>query len=211
MNTYRPSIENMPHRIAALPISDNGYPIPYFVAKIDGKHDFRVIDPLKIHRCVRDKLCWICGDKLGKFKAFSAGPLLTVTRLSGEPPSHTDCAEFAARTCPFMLLPRSKMHTAEIDGTTAIPAMLTHNPGVTVIWVTDSYEVIRGGHSVAFLAGEPISVHWYAEGQHATRDHAERGIALSLMHAVETSKGNPDTQRMLMESAADIDAYLPLE
>jgi hypothetical protein len=35
----------MPDRFKGLQISDEGYPIPYFVGWVDGKPDFRLADP----------------------------------------------------------------------------------------------------------------------------------------------------------------------
>ena len=37
----------MPSRIAALPVDERGYPVPWFVAWIDGKPEFRCADPAK--------------------------------------------------------------------------------------------------------------------------------------------------------------------
>ncbi len=69
-----------------------GYPVPFVQMWIDGKPDFRVIDPEKSTQCVNDKLCAICGIHLGEFCWFIGGSLCM----------HEHCAEFASRTCPFV-------------------------------------------------------------------------------------------------------------
>jgi hypothetical protein len=45
----------------------NGYPVPFVQMWIDGKPDFRVIDPYRVDECAEQKLCAICGRKLGQY------------------------------------------------------------------------------------------------------------------------------------------------
>lgn len=72
---------DMPPRIARLPVNDAGYPVPWFVAWIDGKPDFRVIGPAKLPKAVKEGRCWICGDKItGPTVAFVIGPMCAVNR-----------------------------------------------------------------------------------------------------------------------------------
>src|SRR5215471_20238556 len=98
----------MPERVAKLPRDEKGRPVPWFVAWPDGKPDFRCVDAPKIYIAYRDQLCWICGEKLGKFLAFPIGPMCAVNHIASEPPSHKDCAIYAAMACPFLATP--KMH-----------------------------------------------------------------------------------------------------
>jgi len=79
-----------------------GYPVPFVQMWIDGKPDFRVIDPEKSTQCVNDKLCAICGIHLGEFCWFIGGSLCKQTHLFADAPMHEHCAEFASRTCPFV-------------------------------------------------------------------------------------------------------------
>src|SRR3981189_2409882 len=113
----------MPDRFKKLPISDKGFPIPYFVGELDGRRDFRVIRPDAIAACFNKRLCWLCGEKLGQYLAFVIGPMCSVNRVSSEPPSHRECAEYAVRACPF--LSRPKMRRNE-EG---LPELETHSPG----------------------------------------------------------------------------------
>jgi hypothetical protein len=79
-----------------------GYPVPFVQMWIDGKPDFRVIDPEKSTRCVRQKLCAICGVKLGEFCYFIGGDLCKQNHLFTDPAMHGPCAEFATRACAFL-------------------------------------------------------------------------------------------------------------
>jgi hypothetical protein len=64
----------------------NGYPVPFTQVWIDGKPDFRAVDPAKTMRCVQEKLCAICGRRLGEKSRFIGGPLSKNNRLFTDPP-----------------------------------------------------------------------------------------------------------------------------
>jgi hypothetical protein len=90
----------VPSRISKLPISEAGFPLPWFTAyDHDGKPVPQLADPAKRMRAVRVNLCWICGEPLGRFKAFILGTMCAVNRTTAEPPSHRDCAEYAMLAC----------------------------------------------------------------------------------------------------------------
>ena len=78
------------------------YPVPFTQMWIDGKPDFRVVDPEKSLKCIQEKLCAICGVKLGEFCYFIGGPLSKQNRLFVDPPMHEQCAVFASTVCPFV-------------------------------------------------------------------------------------------------------------
>ncbi len=128
----RAGLPPLPLRITTLPVDERGFPVPRFVAWIDGKPDFRVVDPRQRARAVRLNRCWICGEAFGAHKAFVVGPMCVVNRVSSEPPSHRECAVFAAQACPFLTLPRARRRDANLPATGEPPGvMLTRNPGVT--------------------------------------------------------------------------------
>jgi hypothetical protein len=78
------------------------YPVPFIVKWIDGKPDFRVVDPEKWDRCVGEKLCSICGYRLGEISFIVGGPETGARHLFFDPPMHKKCAEFSARVCPYV-------------------------------------------------------------------------------------------------------------
>lgn len=165
------NIENMPERINRLPIDDRGYPVPWFVEYVNGKPDFRVIDGRKLVRAVKEKLCWICGEKLGTYLAFTIGPMCAINRTISEPPSHRECAEFSARVCPFLSLPKKKRDEEDLPAgaVEAAGIGLKRNPGVVCVWITKGYMIMRVENGILFRIGDPLETKWYAHGRSATR------------------------------------------
>lgn len=213
-NNLRADFPTLPDRIKDLPVSDNGYPIPFFVSYIDGKPDFRVVDSEKLKSCVKGGLCWICGQKLGRHKAFSGGPMLSVSKVSVEPPSHRDCAVFAAQTCPFMVLPKSKRREANLPTDVSVMGgedNLTHNPGATLVWITSTYDLIASEEGQRyFKIGEPSEVIWYAEGQIAPREMSLKALQGSVEAAFERYSGQPPEQiKKLVDASIAAQHYLP--
>src|ERR1700722_4832356 len=137
----------LPDRIAKLPKSPRGYPVPWFVSWIDGLPEFRMVRPEKIHIAAKNRLCWICGEKMGKASAFVIGPMCAVNHNNAEPPSHPECAEFAVKACPFMLRPNMGRggdgRTREL-GRDPAGVAIKRNPGVMAIWVTKTWHTIKG-------------------------------------------------------------------
>lgn len=164
-----------------LPISKQGYPTPWFVGKVDGEYDFRFANPEKMYAAIKRSLCWLCGQLLGVHKVFVIGPMCSVNRVSAEPPCHFDCADYAARACPFLSKPKMRRNEADMPSVVREPGgMIKRNPGVTAIWVTRSYGLIRNGGGVLFRIGDPERVIWMAEGRTATRAEIDESIRTGL-------------------------------
>lgn len=176
MNAYRTGLPPVPRRMRALPVDARGYPIPWFVADMDGVRDFRVADAHKRAQSILSKLCWVCGQQLATLRHFVVGPMCAITRTTSEPPLHIECAEFSVRACPFMLLPRAKRRRdANMAATNAPGIALDRNPGVSALYTcrhfatfrTDGMDGVGAGWLIEM--GEPMSIDWYAEGRTATR------------------------------------------
>ncbi len=204
-NAYNVAIQRleMPDRFKRLPISDGGFPVPKFVSWIDGKADFRVVDGRWMGKAFGKRLCWLCGEKLGKHMAFVIGPMCAVNRTSSEPPSHLECAEYAAKACPFLTQPNRKRNMEGRSEEAEQPAgiMLERNPGVTLIWVTEKYTAFRAGDGVLFRIGQPSALQWWAKGRTATREE--------IMHSIET--GLPALRQVAMEEGPNSLALLELK
>jgi hypothetical protein len=175
----------VPRRIAALPRNDAGYPIPWFVDYVDGKPDFRLMNGKHLVAAVKHKLCWICGETMGSYKAFVIGPMCAVNRVSAEPPSHADCAKFAAKACPFLANPKQKRRETNLPAgqTDVAGIMIKRNPGVALVWITREYKTFNDGQGgVLFRIGDPEETLWFAHGREATREEVmvsiERGLPL---------------------------------
>jgi hypothetical protein len=186
MTALRPELQDLPERMEILPVSENGYPVPWFVAWIDGKPEFRAMDPNKFIRALKQKRCWVCGERLGTNVCFVAGPMCGINRTSSEPPSHLECGRWSAKNCPFLSNPRmvrredekiDNMHLRENSAGIA----LTRNPGVTMLWITRVFEVFYdAAHKPLIQMGEPESVEWYARGRVATREEVMESIESGL-------------------------------
>lgn len=210
----RATLPPIPGRMRGLPVDERGYPVPHFVAWIDGKPDHRVADPAKLVLAHRLKLCHLCGQSLGSFKAFVVGPMCGINRISSDPPSHRECAEWAAIACPFLSRPHAKRRAALLpDGVEhAAGFAIQRNPGVTLVWVTKSYRVVKaeGGIGGLFAMGEPTSVAFYAEGRPATREEIEESVrtGLPLLEQPAREEG-PPALRALERATATFQKLLP--
>jgi len=163
----------IPRRMRGLPISAQGYPIPWFVPfTYGGEPVTQAADPAKRLRAIRVGLCWCCGELLGTHKCFALGPMCIVTRTTSEPACHRDCAEYAVRACPYLRKPNMKRNPTIPADQKVSPGgiMIERNPGVTVLWITRAYRTFRDpGGSILLSVGEPIEVTFFCEGRRATR------------------------------------------
>src|SRR5262245_13722710 len=106
MTSLRPDLPPLPDYMKSLKLDHRGYPVPWFVDWINGKPDFRVVRPDGPGIAHRKHLCWVCGkSRHTRLAAFVIGPMCAVNRISAEPPSHLECATFAATACPFLTHP----------------------------------------------------------------------------------------------------------
>jgi hypothetical protein len=190
----------LPPRIAALPVDpDRHFPIPWFVAYVNGKPEFRAMDGRKLAAAVKEKRCWVCGDRLGKKLAFLVGPMCAVNRISGEPPSHPGCATFSAKYCPFLSRPameRRRDEKFDALGTESAGFLIERNPGVNLVWTTLSYKVVSDGNKgVLFQMGEPVDLAWFREGRTATRDEVLESVRTGLPILERAADEDPDPAR----------------
>jgi hypothetical protein len=172
----------MPTRLKKLRVSENGFPVPKFVMDVDGKPDFRVINRAFMSNAVRLKLCWLCGEALGRYQAFVVGPMCVISGTNSEPPSHLECAQFAAKACPFLTQPNRKRNEQDLPADAEQPAgePLARNPGVCAVMVTTDYRQFRAKGGVLFEMGPPVSIEWYCHGRAATRDEVMASINSGL-------------------------------
>jgi len=207
MTELRKTLPPLPDRIKTLPLDPRGYPIPWFVGEVDGKRDFRVANQAKRVLAVKKSLCWICGDKLGRHLAFVIGPMCAVNRNTSEPPSHRECAIFAAMACPFLILPKSDYRKPP-EGGARLPHALPGNPGACCVWITNSYSPYRAEDSWLIRIGAPLETLWFAEGRPATREQILESLErrLPALQAIADEEG-PAAQAAL---ARQVNATLQL-
>lgn len=209
----RRGLPELPARVKKLPIDARGYPIPWFVAEVDGVRDFRMADGAKRVRAANHRLCWLCGEKMGRYLAFVIGPMCAVNRNTSEPACHRDCALFAVQSCPFLMRPAAQYRTANMpEGGINLPHGLGGNPGASCIWITETFKPYRTGDSWLIRIGEPIEVLWWAEGKPASRqailDSFDRRLPLLRDMAKEQS---PEAEAELQGYIDRTMALLPVE
>lgn len=176
----------IPDRMRRLPISAQGYPIPWFVPFThDGEPVPQAADPVKRLRAARLGLCWCCGEPLGIWRSFVIGPMCVTNRITSEPPNHKPCAEYAVRVCPFLARPKMRRNPTTPADQKVSPGgiMIERNPGVAAIWTTRKFRAVRdhdGG--LLFSLGDPTEVTFYCEGHLATQaevlESMESGIPI---------------------------------
>ena len=210
----------MPARMRHLRRDHRGFAIPYFVAWLDDKQrevvppngtpDFRILSPSRMFLCKRDKLCWLCGGKLGRYQVFAIGPMCAATRTTMEPPGHYECALYGVKVCPFLSRPKMRRNDVDMpEGHWAPGLTIDRNPGVTALWVTRGYTTFRAEHHGAgrgelIRVGDPERVEWYREGRPATRDEVMASIESGLPILRATA------DRQSLEARRDLEEfYLP--
>lgn len=197
-NSLRDGLPPLPPKMTRLPIDRRGFPVPYFVAMIDGEPDHRIADERALRACVEQNRCWLCGGPLGRYKAFCIGPMCAITRTISEPPQHLECAIYAATACPFMTRPHAKRREAGLpeSGTRAAAGNgLRRNPGAVCVWVTlkhRPFQAFGGQEGVLFDIGEPVATYWFSEGRPATREEVDESINSGLPYLTEQAELDGD-------------------
>ena len=210
----------MPARIAGLRRDSRGYPVPWFVAWMDGpkicvpgagKPDFRVIAPGKFEQAYNGCRCWICGGPLGRHKVYVLGPMCVVSRTTNEPASHRECAEFAATACPFLTNPRQKRSEKNLpENRFVADGAIDRNPGAVALYETRFVEPFRAGRGFLFRLGPPERIDWYAEGRKATAREVEDSISSGYPLLVrEAEKCGQEALAALPQQLADAMMLLP--
>jgi hypothetical protein len=84
--------------------TDSGLPVPYIVLEKNGEHLFKVNDNEKIINTINNKLCTICGTKLGDTAWFIGGPASAfhIHGAFNDGPVHKECGEYSLRVCPYL-------------------------------------------------------------------------------------------------------------
>ncbi|NUR04362.1 MAG: hypothetical protein HOY79_50015 [Streptomyces sp.] len=212
------TLSTPPPRIDRLPRNTVGYPVPWFVATVDGQPDFRVIGEGKMRGAIDLLLCWLCGHSLinrtlgpaATQYAYVIGPMCAVNRTSAEPPAHRRCAIYAATACPFLTTPSMRRRSNNLPVTVIAPdgVMIRRNPGVTAVWVTNTWRMMDGFQ--LFATGEPAEVLWFAEGRPATRAEVLESIATGMPLLADEARKDPDPAAAMAALHAQYERALSL-
>jgi hypothetical protein len=191
MTTTTDKLAGIPLQMRHLKIDPvRGIPVPWFVPWIvhegdtEEKPEFRAADGDKRVEAVTKKLCWVCGDYLGRNVTFVLGPMCGINRVTAEPPCHFECARYSATHCPFLTRPRMERRDAsDIQHLTSNPGgeMIERNPGAIALWTCRDWKPFSDGSgSWLIKVGEPSGVAWFAEGRPAKRAEVEESVRTGL-------------------------------
>lgn len=203
-----------PAAIQRLPLNHAGYRVPWFVEWIDGQPDFRVMDGAKLRDAIRFQLCWICGLRRGVYGSFVLGPMCAVNQTSAEPPSHHECAVYAAQVCPFLTTPHMQRRERNLPAnyTESAGVMLTRNPGVALVWTSRDWKPYLVSNGILWHIGSATTAEWFAHGRPATRTEVLESIdtGLPLLHDIATQEGPAAIQELERQHQQAL-VYLPAE
>ena len=169
MDTNHP-IE-VPYRLRKFPLWKGKYVIHYTVM-IDpetAEPNFRVVDDAHRLQCSFRNWCHLCGEPLGRHMCFIGGPNSIKNRTFFDGPMHTDCAQYAAKVCPYLALSKEWVERPikDMPGTLMheVPESATGRPAKMGVLYCDSYNPIKvqrpdGSLEVFFRAGEPTRIDW---------------------------------------------------
>lgn len=204
----------VPDRMRTLPIDpQRGVPVPWFVAWIDGKPDFRVIGVNKLATAHKFDLCWVCGQPCGRFGSFVIGPMCSITRTNSEPPSHRDCAIYSATNCPFLTRPKMRRREAGLpEHKEAAGCPIDRNPGVACVWTTREWKLFGDGRGgTLWKMGDPTETLWFAQGREATRAEVEESVRTGLPSLREMADLDGPRAHAELTRMADVAArYYPV-
>jgi hypothetical protein len=216
---------DMPNPMKRLPRDEVGRPIPFFVAEVDGVHDFRVMDPEALVTCILHQRCWVCGEKLKRRRnssapkgTFVAGPMCLINRTSAEPPSHGECAEWSAKACPFLAKPGKERREAHMPEIAEMPGIgIMRNPGVTALidseqWVfhqVDPDPEIGSGGGILCNFSRVTNVRWMSGGRNAFGHEVLGSIDTGLPALMEMSRLDASGPRALAHKTRDAMRWVP--
>jgi len=159
----------IPKELSHLKIDSRGYPIPYFVSYINGKPEFRFIQPERIMMIIERKVCHICGKPLPKdFCYFISGPMGLQNRISTDAGMHRVCAEFSLIACPHLFFQKSERRHNDALAQTIDKgrAIIVDKPDTLFLVKCDKWKVIfeNGRHYIRYRSAA-YERYTYQEGR----------------------------------------------
>ena len=135
-------VADIPKYLKARPMW-KGFPIPFTtLIKPDGDPDFRVTDQERWALCVTKGLCGLCGQPLVYWQAFIGGEKCKESHLFFDPAMHVECAEFAAKACPFIV--GCKGYSIKTDqDSTADRLISSERPEHMYLFKTRGYDLVK--------------------------------------------------------------------
>lgn len=170
----------VPERLRKFPLW-RGYLVHHTVfIGDDGTPDFKVVDQRKQAEAYQRNLCHLCGEGLGSPVAFIGGPLCEKNRIFMDGPMHPECADYAAKVCPYLCNANGRHSGAEPrhakDGSVKyshVPEVATGRPARMAVFTTAGYQVRLMGSVVVSLADPWIAVDYSRMPERMESDQAD--------------------------------------
>jgi hypothetical protein len=154
-----------------LPSDDRGYPVFYAIMPdprpLDGAHvDFRVLNERHHILCYTNRLCAICGQRLGSQAWFIGGPMCVQNRIFGDAPMHQECARYSMMVCPMLTIAPKAYSDRPIQDdridSSEDRSVITAKPARIVLAVPREYRMIKHSHGKPVFQLHPeMTVEWF--------------------------------------------------
>jgi hypothetical protein len=160
----------IPPRLSQRPRDPRGFPIPFaqWIAE-DGTPDFRILDQERVGRCLRLRLCGLCGHKMGGHLFFIGGPACVAHGRFYDTAMCRDCALFALKACPHLARAKGRYSIAPAPALApgykfAVRDMMADKPEVFALMEARQYSAeFREGYLIR--ASLPwAGVRWFRDG-----------------------------------------------
>jgi hypothetical protein len=163
----------LPQRMRGLPRDHRGYPIFYAVMPdprpLEGATvDFRVLNERHHILCGKNRLCAVCGQRLGSQAWFIGGPMCIQNRIFGDAPMHLECARYALQVCPMLTIATKIYSDRPVDpevGNRDDPDALRTKPQRIVLALPREYRMIENPRGKPVFQLHPeMQVEWFTTG-----------------------------------------------
>ncbi len=147
----------VPNFLAHLKRDPRGYPHPFLMMP----DSIFTMDGRKQERCVREKLCMICGRKLDNKKWFIGGHRTAVNRLCVDPAMHERCARYSLKVCPFLANQDMKYRKKYDEDTTMMVGSTPERDDTSCLFRTNGSKPILLNGQVFLLCNRwDLVEHW---------------------------------------------------
>lgn len=147
----------VPPFLAHLKRDPRGYPHPFLMTP----DSIFTMDGRKQERCVREKLCMICGRKLDNKKWFIGGQRTAVNRLVVDPAMHERCARYSLKVCPFLANSEMKYRKRYDEDTTLVVGSSPERSSIQCLFRTNGSKPILFAGQVWLLCNRwDLVEHW---------------------------------------------------
>ncbi len=131
-------------------------PVPFMNMIGDGLWDFTTITGPQVVRCIKERLCGVCGKPLDYWVAFIGNEKAGATCIFTDPPMHESCALASLGLCPMINhgnMSRAKGPRVKNDDLIISPNFSRERPVAWMMPVTQRYHVESHDGYLLFFSG----------------------------------------------------------